>query len=339
MADVFAYAQQCFIQEQGAFDAIPNTAGAATVANADCCLISSLTTQAEQAEIERPDKTGTQDMLVPQAGRRSGSVSLEMSAAANGAAGVEPDCKKLLKGIFGAAPTIVGATSVTYALGDALTYLSIWDFIDALANATQKVAFNSLVTAVEFTFGGDVPMITFTCEPGWVYDNDQAADGSTPTAAKGGLTAWPAKPASPVVNGTHPRGFDVTCSIAGNAMTNLLSGRIRLEVARQLAKDTNAEFPQAGKIGLRRVTVDLTLADNDTAGMRAVKTAANNRTPSTVLVTLGSVAGTRWVHTLLRVQLNKPRYGTSSDRRSVNLTGMAYPSALGAKDQYTLALT
>src|SRR5215475_3027743 len=136
MADVFARNELCFPQIQSAFDVIPNTAGAATVGNSDCCLISSLTTEAQQAEIARPDKTGSLDKVPGQGGRRLGKFTASLSMAGNGSPGVRPDCKNFLQGVFGADATIVASTSATWALADALYYLAIWHFMSAPANAT-----------------------------------------------------------------------------------------------------------------------------------------------------------------------------------------------------------
>jgi hypothetical protein len=45
------------------------------------------------------------------------------------------------------------------------------------------------------------------------------------------------------------------------------------------------------------------------------------------------------VHTLNNIIVPKPTYGTSGTRRTVNFSGArAYPSAINAKDQYTLAI-
>jgi hypothetical protein len=331
--DVFDRYQRCYPLIQSAFDTV------IAPVNADCCLISSLTTEAKQAEITRPDKTGSLDRIMAQAGRRIGSFTASLSMAGNGTAGTAPDCKNFLQGIFGAAGVVVASTSVTWSLADALYYLAIYNYVTNLANATSMVAFNSLVQKMEATFGGDVPMLTFSGESGWVYDNDQAADGTTPAAAKGSLATWPAEPSSPVVNGTHPPGFKVNATIDGNAFTNILSGKVALSVMRELLKIGNAEFPGAGAVGDRDVVLDWSMADNDSAALRTLKQKAVSRTPVSAVFTVGSVAGNRWVHTVNNFIVPKPTYGTNGTRRTVNFSGaVAYPSAINARDQYTLAI-
>ncbi len=340
MSDVFVRNQQCFPQLQSAFDAIPNTTGTATVSNSDCCLITSLTTEAKVNEIERPDLTGSLDRIVAQGGRRIASWAASMSAAPNGAAGTAPDCKNFLQGIFGAAGTVVASTSVTYSLADALFYLAIWDFMNLVPNATQKCCFNSLVQKFEAAFGGDVPTFSFSGEGSWVYDNDQAADGTTPTAAKGGLTAWPSVPSSPVVNGTFPQGFKVTATIDSNAYTNIVSGKVALSVMRELLKTGNTEFATAGVPGDRLVNLDWSMADNDSANLRTLKQKAFTRTPVNATFVIGTVAGNIWTHQLNNIIVPKPTYSAQGTRRVVNFSGaVAYPSSISAKDQYTLKAT
>jgi hypothetical protein len=333
MADVFSRYERCYPLIQSAYDTIPSPT------NSDCCLVTDCTAEAKQNEIERSDKTGTLDRMPAQGGRRVGSVSVAMTAAGNGTAGTAPDCKNLITAAMGAAPTIVASTSVTWALGDALSYMAIWKFLTGLANATSKCAFNSLMQKMEAAFGSDEPTLTFSGESGWVIDNDQLADGTTPAAAKGGLAAWPSQPASPVVNGIAPPGFKVAATIDGTAYDNIISGKVALAVQRELKKIGNSEFPTAGAPGDRVVTVDWSMIDNDSAALRTLKQKAHSRTPINMSYTVGTLAGNRWVYTLTNVIVPKPTEGTNGTFRTVNFAGaIAYASAMGLKDQYTLAI-
>ncbi|HYX47869.1 MAG TPA: hypothetical protein VE820_13755, partial [Sphingomicrobium sp.] len=180
MADVFERNQRCYVAIQSAFGT------AAAVTGSNCCLITTLNTDATQAEIQRPDKTGTLDEIIAQGGRRIASVDLTFSAAGNGSAGVAPDGSAFLQSAFGKAPTVSGGTSVTYTLDDLLYYLSIYNY-NTPSGANQMVAFDALVNKFEFSFGGDVPMISIGAEASWVFDSAQASDGTTPSGAKGGL--------------------------------------------------------------------------------------------------------------------------------------------------------
>ena len=332
MADVFDRNQRCYIAEQSAFGT------AATVTGSNCCLIINLNTAASQNEIQRPDKTGTLDEVLAQGGRRIGNWSASMSGAGNGTAGVVPDCNFFLKSVFCKAPTIVGGTSVTYALDDTLFYYSIYNYVQP-SGADQMVAFDCIGNKLEYTFGGDVPLLNVSGENTWVFDSAQAADGTTPAGAKGGLSSMAAEPGTPVVNGTFPPGFKLTATIDGNAYTTLISGRIALDVARELRKIGNSEFAGAGAAGLRQVTHDFTLVDDDSSQLQTLKDKAMNRTPINATYTVGTVAGNRWVWTINNFILSKPTYGTNGIRRTCIFNGChAYPSTLTAKDQLTLVI-
>jgi hypothetical protein len=338
MADVFARTQRCYPQLQPVYDTIPNTGGTPTVGNSDCCLIRSLTTDPKVAEIKRTDKTGSLNSILAQAGRRISSFSAVLTAAGNGTAGVAPDCKNFLQGIFGAAGVIVAATSVTWTLADVLNYLAIWNF-SAPANSTQMVAFNALVQKFEAAFGGDEPTFTVSGENGWTLDSDQYADAGTPVTAKGALTTFAAQPSAPVVNGIAPPGFKVSAVIDGNAYTNITSGKIALSVMWELLKTGNTEFPGAGALGDRNVLTDWSMADNDSANLRSLKQKAFSRTPVNAVFTVGTIPGNRWVHTVNNIIVPKPTYSDSGTRRQVNFASAeAYPSSITANDHYTLAI-
>jgi len=336
--DVLRIYQRSYPQIQTAFDAIPNSAGAATVAGSDCCLIESLTTDADQAEIARTDKTGTLDAYPTQGGRRTARGQAVLSMAGNGAAGVAPDCKNYLQAAFGKAPTISAGTSVLYTLDDLLYYLAIWNF-NQPNTAEQMCAFNSLINKMVVEFGGDEPKLTFGFESGWVLTPAQIGDSNTDPLAKGGLTAFPNEPASPVVNGTFPPGFQVTATLDGTAYTTLLTGRITLDIGRELRKDTNSAFPRQGVPGPRKVTVDFSLTDDDSAALTGLKVKAYDRTPVNVEFAIGTVAGNTWDWLVKNVILAKPKYGDEGIRRKVDFSGsMAYPTSVGAKDHLQLTI-
>src|SRR4051812_13617113 len=93
-----------YTRNQACYPVIETTFGTAVApVGADACLITSLTTQAAQNEIPRPDKTGSLGEIQGIAGRKTATWSAAMSMAGNGAAGVAPDMDVLLQLIFGKA--------------------------------------------------------------------------------------------------------------------------------------------------------------------------------------------------------------------------------------------
>src|ERR1019366_970555 len=113
------------------FPVLESTFGTAvTPVGANACLISSLTTQAAQPEIPRPDKTGSLGEIIGIPGRKTSTWTAAMSMAGNGAAGVKPDNDVLLQLIFGKAVAISAGVSATYGVDDNSYSASIWHYND-----------------------------------------------------------------------------------------------------------------------------------------------------------------------------------------------------------------
>ena len=188
------------------FPVLESTFGTAVApVGANACLITSLTTQAAQPEIPRPDKTGSLGEIIGIPGRKAATWTAAMSMAGNGAPGVAPDCDKLLQLVFGKAPTIVGSASATYGLDDANLSASIWHYNDP-STVAQYVAIGAVCHQLKISFGGDVPTLEFTGTALWVLDTDQLADVTMDAIGKGGIASWTARP-TPTVNGKPPAGF------------------------------------------------------------------------------------------------------------------------------------
>src|SRR5690242_19114248 len=120
-----------YTRNQQCFPVLESTFGTAVApVGADAALIIALSTQADQNEIPRPDKTGSLGEILGIPGRRTANWSDSMSAAGNGAAGVVPDMDVFLQLIFGKAAAVVASTSVTYGLDDNQYSASIWHYND-----------------------------------------------------------------------------------------------------------------------------------------------------------------------------------------------------------------
>jgi len=102
--------ERIFLQIQSAFGTIPNTSGTATVAGANACRFIKAGLNPAVVLLTRPDKTGVRTPTQGIAGRKNGSWAVEMSLAANGAAGVKPDCDPILQALIGQAATIGSGT-------------------------------------------------------------------------------------------------------------------------------------------------------------------------------------------------------------------------------------
>lgn len=329
-----------YTRNQMCFPVLESVFGTAVVpVGADACLITSLTTQASQAEIPRPDKTGSLGEVIGMPGRKTASWSAAMSMAGNGAAGTEPDCDTLLQLIFGKAVTKSAGVSATYALDDNNYSASIWHYNDP-STVAQYLALGAVCHQLKINFGGDVPSLDFSGSALWVLDSDQLADGTMDSVGKGGIAAWTARP-TPTVNGKPPAGFTGAITLDGQAYSTLRQGSITLAVARNLPGDVfNTYYSAAPTPGARVVTVEFGLYDDDSATLKALKQKAFNKTAVTLTFQIGTVAGNIWTFTVKNVMLPAPTLDYGSDRRALSFSGAhAHDTTIGAKDALALVIT
>jgi hypothetical protein len=329
-----------YTRNQMCFPVLESTFGTAVVPiGADACLITSLTTQAAQAEIARPDKTGSLGEIIGAPGRKTATWNAAMSMAGNGALGIAPDCNTLLQLIFGKAVSIATGASATYALDDNNYSASIWHYNDP-STVAQYVALGAVCNQLKITFGGDVPTLDFSGPALWVLDSDQLADGTMDTVGKGGITAWTARP-TPTVNGKPPAGFTGVITLDGQAYGTLRQGSITLAVARNLPGDVfNSYYSTAPTPGIRSVSVDFGLYDDDSAALKALKQKSFNKTTVDLSFQIGTVAGNKWTFTTKNVMLPAPTLDYGSDRRALSFSGAkAHDTTIGAKDAMSLVIT
>jgi hypothetical protein len=131
--------EHLYLQMETTYGQIPNTAGTATVANANACRFIKWMSDTQAALIERPDKTGTRSAMVGVLGRKYARWSGDMSIAPNGVAGTVPDMDPLMQAAFGQAGVATSGTST----------------ITAASNTTPIV-----VTAANTFANGDVIFIS-----------------------------------------------------------------------------------------------------------------------------------------------------------------------------------
>jgi hypothetical protein len=337
MAQSASRNQQCFVQVESTYGTIPNSAGVASVANSNACRIISLTTNPRAGHIDRPDKTGTLSATVGVGGRKSAEWSARMSVAGSGTAGTVPNMDPFLQSAFGKAGTVASSTSVTYSLEDAAPSLSIYNFRSP-STVTQQCAFGAVVNSVRVPLNQDVAEIEFSGPARWVVDSTSFATHDT--AGKGGLTAFPSAPSSPVYAGNMAVGFVGTVTLDGTTYSTIRSGNINIALSRELPMDVfNSYYAGQPTLGVREVTVDFNLYDADDAALTALKGKAISKTSVTLSFQIGATAGNIWTWTLNNVLLDVPSYDDGSANWSLNWTGRAYASSATAKDEVALVIT
>src|SRR5665213_954601 len=93
--------ERAYLQTQPVFGTIPNSGGTASVSGSNACRFMHMELQNDTALLVRGDKTGTRSMEGMTGGRKVGRWNISMDLAANGTAGVVPDCDPILQAIFG----------------------------------------------------------------------------------------------------------------------------------------------------------------------------------------------------------------------------------------------
>lgn len=319
---------------------LPNTSGTATVGNSnavnhiDCVLSGSATL------LRNKSKTGTLSQLRGAKGRMApGSWSLRSHMQGNGAAGVVPDIHPLLQATFGAKPTIVASTSVTYALADALAGFAIYKFISPSTEThSHQAVWGAMVESLEYEITGEYAEIVASGVSGPVIDRNLFASYDTPT--KGGLSAFPSEPGSPVYNGVPVIGFTGSASfVALGASVDLLSMKvsIRRNVALQYAYGLFC--PTVPSNGERMVEVSGTILDDDGAAVTAFKALDLNKTVTDITLAMGTTAGNIWTTTCKNVQFSGIEYDEGSQLRAIRFSGMANASSTTTRDELSLVIT
>ena len=330
--------QRLYVQRELNWGTIPNMTGVATLTGANCCRMSAFDINHTQAEIVRSDKTGSFGVTMGILGRRQASWTVKMSMAPSGASGTEPDMGPILEAIMGKAAVISAGVSVTYGLDDTNPSLVLWDF-NTPGTMTERAILGAIGQKATFDIGADEPSVDFSGQGVAVLDTDIFATADA--ISKGGLTAYPAEPASPVTNGTPPPGFTGLITLDGQAYSTFRTGKIDIDTARELPMDGfNSYYGLAPTGGERNDSTDWSMYDDDSATLTALKVKAYNGTPVNLSFQIGTAAGSIWTFNLKNVLLPKPKFDYSGKRRSLSFSGAkAHDTTIGAKDALTIVLT
>lgn len=310
-----------------------------TFSNSNAFRFVTLSAEAAYGNIQRPDKTGSYSRTAPIPDNKVGSQwAMSCSLAGNGAAGTAPDIGPFLEATLGK-QTIVAATSVAYDPDDVNPTLSIM-LRDKPTSVDQLIAFGAIVQQARFNIGPSIPTVDFSGQCRWVLHKDLFASNDTP--GKGGLAAFPSEPASPVTNGTPPRGRSGVITLDGNAYTTFRSAQFVINTGRSLSDpDWNSTYPGDPQSGFRTVSIEsLELYDDDSANLAALKGKALSKTAVNLSLQIGTTAGNIWNFKLNNVILPMPAYGWGDSRRTVVFRSNEGAAAtVTSKDECQILLT
>lgn len=328
--------QRVYVQKEASYGVIPNSTGAATVANADAILFESFSLDCDTALLQRPDKTPGYGEMPGVAGAKSANWTLRGTLCPSGTAGTKPDMDELFEAAMGAAATVVASTSVTYNGGAANGSVSIWEFWEAL----ERVGFGGVVDQMKLSLAEGFAKVEFSGPCRWGLD--KAMFASHDTTGKGGLIAWPTAPMTPTFNGTGVTTFQGTATLDGNAYTTVRSVDITWQFARALQRGEifNGAYSGDPSKGRRRVMVDLAATDSDVAAWTAMKVKANlTKAAIPMIFVCGASAGNIVTVNLPRVQSASAKYDEGSTNLGARFSGQAHPSSALLYDEATIAFS
>lgn len=335
--------ERLYLQKQPVFGVIPGgnltSPTTATVAGGDACRFIRMRLTNETAVIVRPDKTGSRSQTAGIKGRTFGRWSAEMSMVGNGTAGTVPDCDPLLTALFGQDADVVPGTSCTYEFADDIPMVSLWSFRQPSA-LDQRVMHSAVVQEATFNLGQD-GAATWSCQGEGAAMLTSNGFSSADATTKGGLSAFPSEPGSPVTNGGIIAGFTGLVQVEGSTIATIRTATVRLQTQNMLVKDTfGSYYPVLTEGGERTVQTAFSLYDSDDASTENIKQASYDKVPVEIVYQVGTVAGNIWTFTLNNVQLTTYELNDQQLRFSVDMSeSRSYSTDLTSLDELTLVIT
>lgn len=270
----------------------PNTAGASTVAAGDICPVISFKVSGAAGLVDSAAKTVGLGRVKGMAGRRSSTWEAVFPWQPSGTAGTVPNMDQVLQGIFCQAPTISAGVSVTYAFPSSAqpSELVFFLFRTAGSNVFQRAVRGCIVNS--FSIGSSEGEATLTVGGTCAGELDSVNFSSYDTADKGGLTAFPTEPASPVAVGNSIVGFlGSGCSVNGVTTHSIESWSVSAQLNRGLQPKYNERSPSVPTARLRDIKSSLGIFEENTAGLSALRFLWYNSTAFPLVYVLGVGAG------------------------------------------------
>jgi hypothetical protein len=284
--------------------------------------------------------TGTRSKQAAVLGRLAASWALnDTDVIPSGAAGTPPDLDPIFQNIFGAAPTVVAATSVTYNFLDSgYQPLTLFRFAHGVSTLTQQVLWGAFTYEARFVFNQNFLRASFSGGAGYLLESDNFA--SEPTAAKAALTVFPVEPASPTTAGNSLAGFGGTLTIDSQVLeTKLLSCELTIRTGFRIIGDLYAGAYGVVAVGGRRACgITLGFLDDDSAQLIDLKQKAKQNASLTGNIVCGTVAGSKVKLTFAGLQLVPQEIQDETDQvKSSFPESLFHASALSLTDDVSLA--
>jgi len=319
---------------------IPNSTGTPTLAASDAVRHVSCKLSGDTNLVPNLAKTGSLGKLQRQRGRSLGSFELVVPLQGSGAAGTVADMDPIIKNIFGAAGSVSAGVSVTYAITETITSLTIWRFRDpAGSNIWNEVLTGGIITDWEIS-GGEEAETTLTVRGVGVYVANKPNFSSLATTAKGGISAFPSEPASPTYLGVPALAFIGTFSVNSVATFSVEKFRIYGQMNRTLRAAFGNRFSTVPNQGVRTIGLDFTVYEEDTSDMAALRHLGYTKGTFPAAIALGEDAGNIHTFNLAGLVMGSQASADTETESIVSFTGCeASMSDVGANDELEYVAT
>jgi hypothetical protein len=208
-----------------------------------------------------------------------------------------------------AANSPIGPTAV-YAPANDLKSVSLFDYWSP-ATSVQRILCGAALDKLTIKVNSDFHEFSFS---GMARD---LVDSSSFEGGQAGLSAFPPEPAVAALNYSIIPGHlgQVWLGSTPNRFFTLTKADISFENNLELrAKEFGADLPSAISPGLRLVTLDFTLYQQDDAATKALYQAARQKSPISVMIQLGQLQGQLFGIYMTGVIPEVPQFD-DSDRR------------------------
>ncbi len=339
--------QRWLAQQQTSFTAFNNTSGTWTSTGSKLLRVDqgSITVNRNAPYSRFPVLTGNRSEVAGIRGRKAASWEIRgMPLIPSGVAGTVPDSDPVWQCAFGQAATVVASTSATYSFNDT-GYLpfSLFGFTHGSTSLTSRALWGCVVTRVTFNFNG--PFLTADLQGAGGYLIDNVGFSAFDAQAQAGLTAFPTEPSLPTVNGQPIAGFGN--GYTATVDTQNLSLKVRVasiswETGLMIVGDTYGSPYGVAVVGdTRRVSIALTMLDDDSAALNDIKTKADtDNTTINATIVAGTVAGSIVTFNVNNIQPNA--FDLKDNGAMVNCelpTSYAHATSAATIDDMTLAFT
>lgn len=300
MANGFSRIQEVYLAPEVTLGTIPTFAGT------DACQFERFILNYTEAEVPSPNKSGSLGEPAVEPGRKAASWSASLAVQPTGAAGVAPDAKRLFESAFNSAGVVVAGTSVKYNLaetGDAKSFSAF--NVRRPTTLMQQIGLGCIVSTMGWELGQAQAKISCSGSGKWVLDSKTFS--LIDATGRGGLSSFPTPPATPVYAGRHSVGFIGSFQIGGVSYDNIVSANVTLNTGYSIDQNEfNSYYGKSVEASLRTIRASFTINDSDDASTSALYEAAITKTPFTMLLQIGNVAGRRMKLNLKGVQIAAP---------------------------------